>query len=1137
MLKKALYLFILTAIIFSSMPVSAKILLKPNGSDAMTVITRSISADVTIDGQFATTTQTLVFQNENDYQMEADFIYTLPPGAVATYFAYWAGEEKVVARIVEKEEAKKIYNQITTWNRDPALVEMIGKNTFRARIFPVFANEDLKIELRYVSVLPSDKNAAVYALALPGQDQPDPLDDIDIKVHIKPNADISNISNNYGLPVTSDNQGYQFNLSGENYRPLKDLNIRLNYKKKPMQTSLYSAYSGGSDGFFALSLTPDHSLTNPKIKISGVKTYDVAPALPKSLKAGSTATILGRYKGSGEATIALQGQSPTEPQTYCSSVQFRSIAEPENLATKLWAAQKIETLGKSSRNRSAIIALSKRFTLPSKYTSWLAVPKEEMKNYKRGEYADKIDKTAKPLADLIIAGKESDPQARKLQDQLTALCNKCGSTLQEELANYLCDAEYKAATNAARLKISGRNSDPETEKAMAQLQVLCKYSGGNPDDLVKQRTPYAMGEWLTDMIAEGKADDPAVKKQLNDLSNGPYRYCFSDYLDSRTSELADTLVKEQHKAKQDQALVSKLQEQVKNLEQKTGNESGKSIDAAYQRLYKQQSSEISEKLADLICSSKGSGAEAMKLRQELSSVCSRIKPGSNSWDNYPPDYWLQSSLHGRHSDLLYKLIDFIAEGKSKSTEGIRLNRAYANLSKELKRSPKELHQAIYWRMNDLANQIAEARHSNKPEKEQIAVLHKKLQRLRYASGISAKNCLHNAEAIEKNQDADSILQNMVDMISSGQANTKAYQQQKQRYTTLARQLGSELNYNLQEHLNWRMDDIARDLIDNKYSSNPDPEQMSKLQNQLKRIEKAAGHTAEKYIKENEEQALPDGIYELQELLDAELYRDKPNPSRLQRLRKQFKAYYSQCEHEQPKHYLLPSFKDFDGIVDDAISARLQLMDVSKEIETAKARQDDKTLAGLEKRKATVERNYNELYDKLERATYRWGDPLIAIEAPADTQQVIALMPDGEIKVLTYNSDSKRWEARFDIPSYAGEGGYVINIVIVLKDGTRKILTMSYKCDLTAPKGDAKVQMVSSDHKLRLELDADDDTARAAALLPWGERIELSKSNEPNKFFAIASVPVAWHGKAVAVQFVLTDGAHNRTSIVLDMAAK
>ena len=79
--------------------------------------------------------------NPNTQQLEADFIYTAPEHATVTGFAYWFKGEKVVARVVEKERAAQIYDLITrpVYNRDPAIVEMIGKNTFRARISPVEA--------------------------------------------------------------------------------------------------------------------------------------------------------------------------------------------------------------------------------------------------------------------------------------------------------------------------------------------------------------------------------------------------------------------------------------------------------------------------------------------------------------------------------------------------------------------------------------------------------------------------------------------------------------------------------------------------------------------------------------------------------------------------------------------------------------------------------------------------------------------------------------------------------------------------------------------------------------------------------------------------------------------------------------
>ena len=102
--------------------------LKPNGADAMPIFTRSVTARTEISGQFARTTLVMVFQNESEDQIEADFIYALPPGAVATYFAYWAGDEKVEAKIVEKKEAARIYQHLTAYSRDPALVEFTGKN-------------------------------------------------------------------------------------------------------------------------------------------------------------------------------------------------------------------------------------------------------------------------------------------------------------------------------------------------------------------------------------------------------------------------------------------------------------------------------------------------------------------------------------------------------------------------------------------------------------------------------------------------------------------------------------------------------------------------------------------------------------------------------------------------------------------------------------------------------------------------------------------------------------------------------------------------------------------------------------------------------------------------------------------------
>ena len=134
---------------------------------------------------------------------------------------------------------------------------------------------------------------------------------------------------------------------------------------------------------------------------------------------------------------------------------------------------------------------------------------------------------------------------------------------------------------------------------------------------------------------------------------------------------------------------------------------------------------------------------------------------------------------------------------------------------------------------------------------------------------------------------------------------------------------------------------------------------------------------------------------------------------------------------------------------------------------------------------------------------RAGDPLIRVVAPDDAEQVIALLPGGEIKRLLFDKDKGAWLARFDIPTYTPEGDYFVRVVMVLKDGMRKTLLLRYKVDTTPPTGSARSHVETAfARNIHLELDASEDTARIAALLPWGERIELTPSTtEANHFSA------------------------------------
>jgi Ca-activated chloride channel homolog len=171
------------------------------------------------------------------------------------------------------------------------------------------------------------------------------------------------------------------------------------------------------------------------------------------------------------------------------------------------------------------------------------------------------------------------------------------------------------------------------------------------------------------------------------------------------------------------------------------------------------------------------------------------------------------------------------------------------------------------------------------------------------------------------------------------------------------------------------------------------------------------------------------------------------------------------------------------------------------------------------------------------AESRPGDPLIRVQASLDAAQVIALLPGGEIKPLLYDPERSVWQARFDIPTYAAAGDYFVRVIVVLKDGTRKTMRLRYRVELTPPTGTAQVRRVFGPAPLlRLALETDEDTARVAALLPWGERVEMTSTVAQGKrFSALIAVPPAYQGQDVTVTFILTDRAHNRTTVTVDAA--
>jgi Ca-activated chloride channel homolog len=127
---------------------------------------KSINLDIKINGQVATTHVEQVFRNDTPYTLEGTYFFPIPETAAIVEFSIWENGKKLVGEVRNREEARRIYDEIVRKQRDPGLLEYAGTNLLQASIFPIPPNSDKKLELTYTQVLKAESGTVAYRYPL-----------------------------------------------------------------------------------------------------------------------------------------------------------------------------------------------------------------------------------------------------------------------------------------------------------------------------------------------------------------------------------------------------------------------------------------------------------------------------------------------------------------------------------------------------------------------------------------------------------------------------------------------------------------------------------------------------------------------------------------------------------------------------------------------------------------------------------------------------------------------------------------------------------------------------------------------------------------------------------------------------------
>jgi Ca-activated chloride channel family protein len=215
---------------------------------------------ITIDDQLAVTRVEQTFRNHTDRQLEATYLFPVPQGASVNRFTMWVDGKETKGELVEAQKARDIYTAIVRRTQDPALLEYLGHNVLRLRVFPIPPKGDQRISLSFTSVAHKEGKLVeyIYPLKTDGK-ATQTLEDFSITATIQSEHAVTNVySPTHSISLKRDNDK-KVSVHFDKNQALLDKDFQLFYAtgdKDVGLTALTHRPIAADKGYFTLLITP-----------------------------------------------------------------------------------------------------------------------------------------------------------------------------------------------------------------------------------------------------------------------------------------------------------------------------------------------------------------------------------------------------------------------------------------------------------------------------------------------------------------------------------------------------------------------------------------------------------------------------------------------------------------------------------------------------------------------------------------------------------------------------------------------------------------------------------------------------------------------------------------------------------------
>lgn len=222
------------------------------------VTVESQRVDAAIDGPVASVRVTQVFHNGSDRVQEGTFLFPLPDDAAISDFQMTVDGQVLEGKLLKKEEARRIYEEIVRQQRDPALLEYVGRDLFQASVFPIPAQSSRTVELTYREIVWLENGLHRFTVPLGSRQNSQPAKAVAVNVELTEQAGLRTIyspSHQVAIERTG-NDAASIGFESSDPAQQRDFALYWGSDEAAVGVNLLSYKPAGEDGFFLLLAAP-----------------------------------------------------------------------------------------------------------------------------------------------------------------------------------------------------------------------------------------------------------------------------------------------------------------------------------------------------------------------------------------------------------------------------------------------------------------------------------------------------------------------------------------------------------------------------------------------------------------------------------------------------------------------------------------------------------------------------------------------------------------------------------------------------------------------------------------------------------------------------------------------------------------